>query len=489
MITYLKNFLASVLMVTVMAPFLYLGIAPAQKVEAQQSTGSIIIGGVVGAMACYFGNYLEGFLDFVQDEVVGLLTDSVPVNETNSALLNDVEQTAEKTTEMIFKECVLDPIIWVIKRLLINFITQSILDWINDGFDNGPVFLTDMSGFFRDIAFGAFNTFLASSGLDQWLCSPFQNDVRQTITQLGGRTNYGSTGQNICSLQNYVGGMGVDAGYERMVMQGDLDFIGGGIPAAMGLAIDSNNPFGSFFEVQAEAAKRVARTVSEEASLLSYGEGYFSDKCDINGDGRREVCTPGQIISKQVDDWLGGALGQLEVADEIAEILGELLAALVSNIFNDVEQGLLGGSRDTGDNSTVTSGEVSGGGGGTEGGGGGGTSGTGYSGGGSAPAGEPSSVSGYSSEYTVVWSGAYVSVDGILQRKFQFPGYGPDYGSSLLFVFSDGQRLSVPDSSAMHIGSSAARKYQPGDGGEIPSMEVYADRNSSPSSVTVYYNP
>ncbi|KKS39304.1 MAG: hypothetical protein UU98_C0002G0020 [Parcubacteria group bacterium GW2011_GWD2_42_14] len=381
-------------MVTVMTPFLYLGVAPAQKVEAQQSTGSIIMGGVVGVMACYFEGFIEGFFDEIFGTVIGAFVDSVPVNETNYQLLNDVEQTAEKTAELIFKECVLDPIIWVIKRLLINFITQAILDWINDGFDNGPVFLTDLSGFFRDIAFTAFNTFLESSGLSQWLCSPFENDVRQTVTQLGGRTNYGSTGQNICSLENYVGGMGVDAGYERMVMQGDLNFEGGGIPAAMGLAIDSNNPYGSFFEVQSEAAGRVGRTTSEEATLLSYGDGYFSDKCDINGDGQREVCTPGQIISKQIDDWLGGGLGQLEVADEIAEVLGEVLAALVNNIFNDVEQGLLRGSRDTGDNSTVTSGGVSGGGegGGTTSGtsGGGTTSGT--SGGGSSSGGISGSI-------------------------------------------------------------------------------------------------
>ena len=359
MITPLKNFLVSVLMVTVMAPFLYLGVAPAQRVEAQQSTGSIIMGGVVGIMACYFEGFIEGFFDEIFGTVVGILQDSVPVNETNYQLLNDTEQTAEKTAEIVFKECVLDPIIWVIKRLLINFITQSILDWINDGFDNGPVFLTDIGGFFRDLAFTAFNTFLASSGLDQWLCSPFQNDVRQTVSQIGQRTNYGPTGQNICSLQDYVGGMGVDAGYARMVNQGDLDFIGGGIPAAMGLAIDSNNAYGSFFEVQSEAANRAKRNVNEEATLLSYGDGYFSDKCDLNGDGRREACTPGQLISKQIDDWLGGGLGQLEVADEIAEVLSELLASLVSNIFNDVEQGLLRGSRDTGDNSTVTSGEVS----------------------------------------------------------------------------------------------------------------------------------
>jgi uncharacterized membrane protein YgcG len=144
-------------------------------------------------------------------------------------------------------------------------------------------------------------------------------------------------------------------------------------------------------------------------------------------------------------------------------------------------------------NGSEGNGVAAGGGGATSGGSaGGGSSSGGTSGGGTsgstAPPGEASEIPGYSSKMTVQWSGAQVSVDKILQRKFVFSGTGPDYGPSLLFVFSDGQRLSVPNSSQMHIGSSKARKFQPGGTSEVPSMEVYADRGSSPTSVTLYYN-
>jgi hypothetical protein len=128
-----------------------------------------------------------------------------------------------------------------------------------------------------------------------------------------------------------------------------------------------------------------------------------------------------------------------------------------------------------------------GGGAGGGGGGGGGASGGGGAAG-PAPDGTPSSMDGYNTQITVNWSGAYVSVDKILQRKFVFPGRGPSYGSEFLFVFNDGQRIHVTNPSHYMIVSSAGRKYQPGGTGDISSMEVYADRGSSPSSVTVYYN-
>src|SRR3989339_1284448 len=215
MSTSLKNFLVSILMVTMMTPFLYLGVAPVEKVEAQTTLG-IVMGGVVGVMACYFSDYIEGFFD-----MLGLTDyfaeDAVPVKETNTEYLDNVEKTAESEAQNIFKECVLDPIIWVIKRLLINFITQAILDWINNGFDNGPVFLTDMGGYFKDIAFTTFNTFLADSGLDQWLCSPFEHDVRLAVYQMGNRQNYGSPQSNYaCTLDRYLSN-GVEAGYGSMV--------------------------------------------------------------------------------------------------------------------------------------------------------------------------------------------------------------------------------------------------------------------------------
>ncbi|CAK8724628.1 hypothetical protein KKHLCK_14570 [Candidatus Electrothrix laxa] len=101
---------------------------------------------------------------------------------------------------------------------------------------------------------------------------------------------------------------------------------------------------------------------------------------------------------------------------------------------------------------------------------------------------------GYSNSLTIQDSGEMMSCDGIWQHKIVFPKLGPEYGSSLLLVWSDGNELSVPDSKSMAMegGDNDYRKYQPGgsysgNNPDIPTMEVYAKRDTDPSSVTLYY--
>ena len=101
---------------------------------------------------------------------------------------------------------------------------------------------------------------------------------------------------------------------------------------------------------------------------------------------------------------------------------------------------------------------------------------------------------GYSNTLTIQDSGQLMSCDKVLQHKIVFPRLGPQYGASLLLVWSDGNELSIPDSKRMEMegDNNDYRKYQPGgsysgNNPDIPSMEVYARRGTHPSSVTLYY--
>ena len=81
------------------------------------------------------------------------------------------------------------------------------------------------------------------------------------------------------------------------------------------------------------------------------------------------------------------------------------------------------------------------------------------------------------------------------QVKCVFEGFfGPDFGQSYLVVWSDGNKLWVPDSSHMVMegASGGYRKFQPGGtysytppNPDIPFMEVYAARGTSPNSVSI----
>ncbi len=111
------------------------------------------------------------------------------------------------------------------------------------------------------------------------------------------------------------------------------------------------------------------------------------------------------------------------------------------------------------------------------------------------PEAEPENdLRGYTTKLVMPYIGARMACDGVWQDKIVFPKLGPQYGKSMLLVWSDGNELTVPDSSHMIMkgGQNDYRKYQPGgsysgNNPDIPTMEVYAKRGTHPSSVTLYY--
>ncbi len=366
----IQKIISIVIIVTVVAPGFYFGILPPQKVQAQD-IGEIIAGGVASALECAMdeiGEYIDDMLgsvtdmfsdyfDFDFESILdmggenfggtsgGSSEDSVPVKETNAELLKNEATTAEATTEIVFKECVLDPIVWVIKKLVISMLTEQILDWIRTGHDEGPVFITDLAKYFTEINSETLRAFLQEADengfhLVDWLCEPFSTNIVSTVEKIARQTTYGEGGDSVCTILERLGS---EQGFDsyRQIVNGDVDFDGGGITGAMALIQDGNNPYSSFFNVQAEAAYRVNRYAAEQATYLAWGNGYLPDQKAPEGeeDAKRIVVTPGKFISTQIDNWTNGALSELEEADEVAEIIDAIFSALISDIFH--EDGLL----------------------------------------------------------------------------------------------------------------------------------------------------
>ncbi len=101
---------------------------------------------------------------------------------------------------------------------------------------------------------------------------------------------------------------------------------------------------------------------------------------------------------------------------------------------------------------------------------------------------------GFTKSLTVNDAGMIMMCDGIIQHKIVFPKLGPEYGRSMLLIWSDKNELYVGNSAQMTMNGNArdSRKYQPGGGysgnsRDIPTMEIYAKRGTHPSSVTMYY--
>ena len=101
-------------------------------------------------------------------------------------------------------------------------------------------------------------------------------------------------------------------------------------------------------------------------------------------------------------------------------------------------------------------------------------------------------IEGGSNEIVIQNTGAKMSWNGFPYDKFVFPKCGPEYTNQPFYIeYSDGNMLSV--SSPEHMAMTADNmKYQPGckwsgNNPDIPTMEVYARKNTHPAWVKAVF--
>lgn len=286
----------------------------------------------------------------------GALAHARAVPITNTTL--ETSAVAQTT-----KECVLDGLASVLTQSLITATTNSIVTWINSGFEGGPAFITNYSVFLRGIANDTAVSFIQGSELG-FLCSPFENPIRLALIRDYQRQN--SFSQRIsCSL-----GEGIGSGFFNG------DFSQGGWQAFFRIATEpQNNPYYAYLDAQSERDNRIVSAQTEtlrqtsSGGFLSKGECVFYGNAGLTYDengvqttvvtpnthtaagcaaqgGTWQVVTPGTTIETQLDHVLGSGLRQLELADEIDEVINALLAQLSQQIFTSLDglRGLSSGS-------------------------------------------------------------------------------------------------------------------------------------------------
>lgn len=268
---------------------------------------------------------------------------AVPVIDHANAKINTV--TAKSTTALETKECILDGLIVSIREALIAMITQSIIEWINNGFEGAPAFLTDLKGFLGNVADQVSLNFLNGTELG-FLCTPFQAQIKLSLSV----AQAPFTQQVQCSLgdvtdniEGFLGG----------------NFSQGGFPALFRLSLETqNNPYGAWLMSKDELEGRIASAQSVGIFDLQLGKGLFSSgtctgaapadghkittsaDCEANN-GDWTVSTPGTVIEHQLNNTIGSGQRQLELADEIDEIISALMAQLAQKALTSL-QGLSG---------------------------------------------------------------------------------------------------------------------------------------------------
>ena len=340
------------------------------------------------------------------------LTVTDPLN-TTQGILQTIQGSAQSFLQnsLVYKEFVLDTLLNMVAKQLISSMTQSIVNWINSGFNGSPSFITDPGSFFLDAADQVTGAMLDQDGPLASLCTPFSFDLRLSLAlQVSSRARQRYTCTLGAIIQNTR-----DAAARGVTINGFMagDFSQGGWPAFLALSTEPQNNYSSAsLYAHSDLLSRIAKKEAAINVDLNRGRGFMSwNKCDditssvqqdglsytipeanagqveqlsqtgqvgqetvqtgksedredtsikktvdkTNGLVKYERCkteTPGSVIENTLANQLGSGVRQYELADEINEIAGALVGQLVNTILTTGLNAVSGSS--SGGPSTVT---------------------------------------------------------------------------------------------------------------------------------------
>jgi hypothetical protein len=261
----------------------------------------------------------------------GTLAEGKIVTNTLAIKLGTIK-IAELQGSLVKKEYIIDTIVHVAVRLAIQQLTQSIVRWINSGFQGKPGFVTDLKGFMLDIADKTAGSFIYGSELG-FLCQGI--DLRIVLNISYQQARNGSMPQ--CTLTGIAGN--VQGALQRFSTLSNF------VQFAL---VPSNSFMGAYITAEGTLARRLAQSTQSQQKKLDWGKGFLSlQRCtqSTGADGATsEQCkdvTPAEIVRSELVDWLGTSKTALAVADEISEATAAILGALLQQLVTQAS-GLLG---------------------------------------------------------------------------------------------------------------------------------------------------
>ena len=273
---------------------------------------------------------------------------AVNIATTASAAANQI--TSWATGSLWVKENILDGIGWAIAKQIVSSMVQSLINWINSGFQGSPAFLSDFKGFLLNAVDQVVGEYIQDlGGIGSFVCSPFRLDVQVSVA-LQYQQARADRGQGqpaptctlsgiINNIQGFIGGAFDQGGWDDWF---DIT-----------AQPQTYTPYGSVLAAQAGARARIINAKGEELTILDWGDGFLSGEiCNLvqgAGTSRQDcfISKPGKIIEEALSFNLDSGRQSLITADEINEIIAALLGQLANMAIQGVN-GLLGLSGGTG---------------------------------------------------------------------------------------------------------------------------------------------
>ena len=293
-----------------------------------QSPASAAAGGCIGS---FVGNWVGGI---VSKGINSLIPQSA--GELISIPTNDTQQKNAN-----FRDETLNGIAFCIGNGLIDAMSASIVQWINNGFKNpdgtkGPGFVTNPNQFFRQIADREAGAFFQGLGpIGNVICKPF--DLRIRLALLNEYNNNGY-GQQQCTLsaikQNFAN------------LQNSGDYMSDWFQLTQQ---DNNNAIGSYFIARKRMADGITYNIAQNTLELNLGKGFLNlKKCakysttakDPNSGKPQctewQTTTPGAEVQASLDRAMGSKTHRIEIATNFNQII----SALVNQIVIQAVEGL-----------------------------------------------------------------------------------------------------------------------------------------------------
>ncbi|HRH26220.1 MAG TPA: hypothetical protein PLF31_02005 [Candidatus Paceibacterota bacterium] len=237
-----------------------------------------------------------------------------------------------------YKEGCMDAIFYIIAKLVISSMTQSIVNWINSGFQGSPSFISNPGQFFADIANEQFVDFMKTvfpntAGILDFFCSPnlaFDLKLKFYLRySFQGREAY----KPECTVTDIIDNVsGLTKSVDEFV-DGNFSGAGGWDRWIEVTQTPSNNGFGLGYEIESQFLKKLVSAIGQEQTVADWGAG-FNSITKKAADGLNQIVMPGKAIENVLADTLGSPIRQLELADEFNEIVGALMGQLINQVIS-----------------------------------------------------------------------------------------------------------------------------------------------------------
>ncbi|MFA6295257.1 MAG: hypothetical protein WC666_02415 [Candidatus Paceibacterota bacterium] len=288
------------------------------------------------------------------------------------------------------KSFVLDRLATLMAKQILHKMTVDVVNWINNGFEGSPAFLTNPEAFFLDAADQVTGAFLATNGPLSALCEPFNIDIRLSLalsqSQLLSK-RYDCTLGRIIEAQKNGPNVTINGQVVRSAQGSSMggflggDFNQGGWPAFIALTTEpQNNPYGAMLQARADLQAQLNSRQNTIRADLQMGSGFMSwQSCkDIpggtidpndsyqvseadnivgndpsikiknnkNGTVTYQTCetqTPGSVIAGTLQTNLNVPVVELELADDINAIVNALMNQMVTTMLSSGLKAMSGG--------------------------------------------------------------------------------------------------------------------------------------------------